>query len=165
MTLKLPIGTTRTVSKTFDQTDVDAFAGLSGDHNPLHLDPEYAEYTRFGERIMHGALTSSLISAALAALPGCVVFLEQNVRFTRAATVGNTLEAEVVVADVLDGGVHEVDVTVRDALGETYVTGIARVLIDSMNEYADALMEDGVERMESADGFHAEGDESDEVSA
>lgn len=55
----LKIGNKFTLSKTFTEKDVIEFSNLSEDRNPLHLDPQFAKSTRFGQRIVHGALTSS----------------------------------------------------------------------------------------------------------
>jgi 3-hydroxybutyryl-CoA dehydratase len=65
------VGQKATFSKTISEKDVNTFAEISGDHNPLHLDAGYAKTTRFGARIAHGALTAGLISAAIGNdLPG-----------------------------------------------------------------------------------------------
>jgi len=64
MTFK--VGDSAEITKTIEQADVDAFAGVTGDHNPVHVDEEFAKTTRFGRRIAHGMLTASLISAVLA---------------------------------------------------------------------------------------------------
>lgn len=63
------VGDTVRFSKAITEADVETFARLSGDENPIHLDESYAERTRFGRRIVHGALATSLVSAALARLP------------------------------------------------------------------------------------------------
>ena len=61
---------------------IDAFADIIGDHNPIHVDEEFAKTTMFGQRIAHGALSASLISAILGNdLPGPgAVFVELNLR-------------------------------------------------------------------------------------
>ena len=63
MTFK--VGDSAEITKTIEQADVDAFADVTGDHNPVHVDEEFAKTTRFGKRIAHGMLTASLISAVL----------------------------------------------------------------------------------------------------
>ncbi len=59
----LEIGMKATRTKTITADDVDGFARITGDNNPVHLDDEYAAATRFGKRIAHGMLTASIISA------------------------------------------------------------------------------------------------------
>ena len=59
-----------TYEKQITHDDVQAFADISGDHNPIHLDDEFAKDSIFGERVAHGMLTASHISAALVRLAG-----------------------------------------------------------------------------------------------
>jgi len=93
------VGDEATISRTFTQDDVEAFSRLSGDNNPVHLDEEYAKQTRFGGRIIHGMLVSSLISCALATvLPGPgSIYLSQQLSFRAPAKVGERLTARVRV--------------------------------------------------------------------
>ena len=77
------VGDSAEITKTIEQSDIDAFARVTGDHNPVHVDEEFAKTTRFGRRIAHGMLTASLISAVLAnKLPGeGSVYLGQRLQF------------------------------------------------------------------------------------
>ena len=88
-------------SRTQTITDevIQAFADLTGDHNPLHLDNSYAAGTRFGRRIAHGMLAASLISATLANdLPGPgTVYLSQTLQFKAPVYPGDTVTATVEV--------------------------------------------------------------------
>ncbi len=59
---ELVIGMREAMSKTVENEDVLGFAELSGDHNPIHLSEHFARKTRFGQRIVHGLYTASLIS-------------------------------------------------------------------------------------------------------
>ncbi len=96
-------GQRATVSKTITAADVDTFAGLSGDFNPLHVDAAFAARTRFGERIAHGMLTAGLISAVLGMqLPGPGgIYLSQTLRFLKPVRIGEaiTAAAEVTAYD------------------------------------------------------------------
>ena len=89
------IGLKASRSKTFSAADVEAFARLTGDMNPLHLDDTYAATTRFGKRIAHGMLTASLISALIANdLPGPgSVYLKQTLSFVAPVYLGDTITA------------------------------------------------------------------------
>lgn len=78
---KLVQGTVLTYSRTFTASDVQSFASVSGDHNPIHLSDEFASTTAFKRTIVHGMLTASMFSTLFAAnLPGAV-YLSQELRF------------------------------------------------------------------------------------
>ncbi len=91
----LEIGMKATRTKTITADDVDGFARITGDNNPVHLDDEYAAATRFGKRIAHGMLTASIISALLANdLPGPgSVYLSQTLSFKAPVYLGETITA------------------------------------------------------------------------
>lgn len=93
------VGMTATRSKTFSDEDVRAFAQISGDANPIHLNDEYAKGTVFGRRIAHGILTASLISATIAnQLPGDgTIYLGQDLKFKAPVFIGDTVTATVEV--------------------------------------------------------------------
>ena len=97
---ELYVGQKASVQKTFTAADVTAFAGISLDVNPIHMSDKYAESTVFGKRIVHGILTSGLISAVLAnKLPGPgTIYLGQELRFTAPVFLGDDITAEVEVA-------------------------------------------------------------------
>lgn len=117
------------VTRTFDADDVAEFASLSGDENPLHLDPDYAAETRFGEPIVHGALVASLISAALARFEGTVIYVEQDVEFQSPVYPGEQLTATATIYDSSDA-YHTVLTRVETEGGKTAVTGTAEIIID-----------------------------------
>src|ERR1044071_5209593 len=81
---------------------IRAFADLTGDTNPVHLDDAYAAGTRFGRRIAHGMIAAGLISAALANdLPGPgTVYLSQTLQFKGPVYPGDTITATVEVKSV-----------------------------------------------------------------
>ena len=81
---------------------IDAFADIVGDHNPIHVDDEFAKTTAFGERIAHGALSASIISAILGNdLPGPgAIFVELNLRFRKPAFVGDMVVGRAEVAEI-----------------------------------------------------------------
>jgi 3-hydroxybutyryl-CoA dehydratase len=74
-------------------------AELTGDHNPLHLDPDFAAQTRFGARIAHGVFSNGLISAVLGTqLPGAgAIYLSQTLEFCAPVFLGDELRAGVTV--------------------------------------------------------------------
>lgn len=117
-------------SKRLDEADVRAFARASGDTNPLHLDDEFAERTRFGRRIVHGTLVSGLVSAALARLPGLTIYVSQNVQFLRPVDIGQRVTAIVTVEEDLGDGRYRLSTSVVDDEENAVVEGEAVVLID-----------------------------------
>jgi 3-hydroxybutyryl-CoA dehydratase len=102
--MALQVGDTASQSKTIMDTDIQRFADLVGDHNPVHLDDAYAQTTRFGRRIAHGMLSASLLSAVLAnQLPGeGTVYLSQTLKFVAPVFPGDTVTARVTVIKVRD---------------------------------------------------------------
>jgi 3-hydroxybutyryl-CoA dehydratase len=91
-------------SRTTTITDemIHAFAALTGDSNPVHLDDSYAAGTRFGRRIAHGMIAAGLISAVLAnVLPGPgTVYLSQTLQFKAPVYPGDTITAKVEVKSI-----------------------------------------------------------------
>jgi 3-hydroxybutyryl-CoA dehydratase len=130
--MKLNIGDSASISKTITDADIHAFAEVSGDHNPLHLDDEYAAKTRFGRRIAHGMLSASLISAVLAnELPGAgSVYLSQTLKFVKPVFPGDTVTARVTVTEIRDDKpIVKLETVCLNQRDETVLQGEARVLI------------------------------------
>ena len=133
--MNLKVGDAATLSKTIRDEDVRAFAELTGDHNPVHLDDEYAAGTRFGQRVAHGMLAASLISAALAnELPGRgTVYLSQQLQFTAPVFPGDTVTARVAVTKVReDKPVVTLETVCTNQRGETVIRGEAVVLLTAV---------------------------------
>ena len=101
----LSVGMTASYVHTITDADVRAFADLTGDHNPLHLDEEFARTTRFKGRVAHGMLSASFFSTALAILPGPgTVYLSQSLAFRAPVRIGDTVEARVTVSAIREKG-------------------------------------------------------------
>jgi 3-hydroxybutyryl-CoA dehydratase len=98
---QLNIGDKSRLRKTITEADVLQFAEITGDKNPVHLDQGYASQTRFKERIAHGMLTASLISAVLGMrLPGPGnIYVYQSLEFRAPVKFGDTIEAEAEVIE------------------------------------------------------------------
>jgi len=125
----LQVGDSVRFSKTLSAEDVERFAAVSGDTNPLHLDDEAAAETRFGGRIVHGTLVSGLISAALARLPGTVVYLSQDTEFRAPVRIGDRVTADVEAVEDLGGNRFRLRTQVlRDE--DPVIDGEAVVLIE-----------------------------------
>jgi acyl dehydratase len=95
------VGARAELTHTFTDADVDAYAALTGDRNPLHFDDEFVAATRFGRRIVHGGLTTGLFNAIVAEqLPGPgSVFLHQEWDYPAPVFVGDTVTATVEVIE------------------------------------------------------------------
>jgi 3-hydroxybutyryl-CoA dehydratase len=99
---ELEVGMSAAYERVVTTADIEAFAAVSGDHNPVHLDEAFAKTTRFKGRIAHGLLSASFISTAIAAkLPGPgSIYLAQSLSFKRPVHPGEKVEARVTVAAV-----------------------------------------------------------------
>lgn len=130
---EIEIGMSRSLSKTIGQREVELFAEVSEDFNPLHLDDDYAATTMFEERIAHGMLSAALFSALLGErLPGHgTVYLGQNLKFLAPVRIGDRVTATVTVAEV-DRARRRVRLDCVATVGETVVIrGEATVLAPS----------------------------------
>ena len=117
-------------SRTFTEADVMAFAAVSGDFNPVHVDAAAAATSPFGERIVHGMLTASLLSALLAReVPGAI-YLSQTLNFLRPVKLGDTVLAHAVISEI-DPVKRRLTLatTVRNARGKNVVDGMALVQV------------------------------------
>lgn len=100
----MKVGDRATFTKTFREEDVHQFSQISGDTNPIHLDDSYAKNTKFGRKIVHGMLTSSLISAVLGSqLPGPgSIYLKQSLEFLAPVFYGDTITAVVQIIQLIE---------------------------------------------------------------
>ncbi|KIT17512.1 MaoC family dehydratase [Jannaschia aquimarina] len=110
----IEIGMSRSLSKVVTDRDIELFAEVSTDRNPVHLDDDYAHDTIFEGRIAHGMLTAGLISAVIGEqLPGHgTVYLGQTLKFLAPVRPGDRVEAVVTVTDM--------DLRKRKVTMETY---------------------------------------------
>jgi acyl dehydratase len=128
-------GDTATLVKTITQKDIDSFAELVGDRNPVHVNPEFAKKTRFGRPIAHGMWGLSLISAILGTkLPGPgTIYLSQTVKFMAPVFPGDTLTAKVRVLEVRqDKPIVKLETTCENQKGEMILTGESVVLVEDV---------------------------------
>ena len=102
--IDIQIGDTDSFTKTITEYDIVQFARLTGDFNPVHLDPEYAKQTPFKERIAHGILSGSIISTVIGTrLPGPnTIYLSQNFKFLAPVKIGDTIKADVELVEKRD---------------------------------------------------------------
>lgn len=98
----LSIGMTSSFEKTITDKDIQAFAAITGDTNPVHLDDEYAAATPFKARIAHGMMSAGLISTVLGTQlpgPGCI-YLDQQIKFRAPVFIQDTVVATVTIEDI-----------------------------------------------------------------
>jgi 3-hydroxybutyryl-CoA dehydratase len=129
--MKMKPGDSAEITKTIEQADVDAFADLTGDRNPVHVDEEFAKTTRFERRIVHGMLTASLISSVLAnKLPGeGSVYLGQTLQFLKPVFPGDVITARVTVKEIReDKPIVKLETLCINQRGEIVIRGEATVL-------------------------------------
>lgn len=102
----LEVGMAYETHHKITEADIQAFADVSGDRNPLHMDEEFAKTTIFGQRIAHGALTASYISGILGNnLPGPgAIFIGLSMRFKRPVFIGSEVTVRAEVAEKQDRG-------------------------------------------------------------
>ncbi len=126
------VGDRASRSLTFDQETVARFADLVGDHNPLHLDVDFAAGTQFGRPIVHGMLVAGLISAIIGEeLPGVgAIYLGQTLRFVAPVYVGDTVTATGEVTAVrADKRIITLRTECARADGVQVITGEATVKV------------------------------------
>jgi 3-hydroxybutyryl-CoA dehydratase len=116
------------ITRTITEADIVAFANLTGDVNPVHLDAEYAAKSMFGERIAHGMLVAGLISAVLGTqLPGPnSIYLGQELKFTAPVKIGDTLTVTATVTEKRDDKrIIKLRTTATNQRGEIVLDGNA----------------------------------------
>lgn len=126
--MTLSPGQTARRTMTLTAEHVRTYSELTGDRNPLHVDPEFTAGTRFKHLIVQGGLTTGLLHALVAMdVPGPgSVFLEQKWRFTSPVFIGDTITAEVTVVEVhRSKPVSRLAVRVWRQTGETVLEGEA----------------------------------------
>jgi len=126
----LKIGMSHETVHEITADDIQRFAEVSGDFNPLHMSDEYAATTMFERRIAHGALTASYISGILGNnLPGPgAVFVGLNMRFRRPVYIGDTVTARAEIAEKIDRGNRVVLKIECIVDGKRVITGDAEVV-------------------------------------
>ncbi|MEM9319969.1 MAG: MaoC family dehydratase [Pseudomonadota bacterium] len=129
----LSVGMMRYVEKLVTDRDIELFAEVSTDHNPVHMDEDFARDTIFQGRIAHGMLSAGLISAVIGEqLPGHgTVYLSQTMKFLAPVRPGDMVRAEVTVLSIDHAKRRAVLQTVCTVNDKTVVAGEAQVLVPS----------------------------------
>lgn len=124
----IQIGMKVSYSQTITDSDIKTFAGLSGDHNPVHVDEKYAENSRFKRRIAHGLMSAGFFSQLFGTKlpgPGCV-YTAQSLKFLRPVYINDTVVATVQVIAI--------DLLRKRVWFKTYCTVNNKIVIDGEAE-------------------------------
>ena len=136
--MPVAVGDRVSFTKAVTAQDIVDFARVTGDEQPLHLDPDFGKRTRFGKRIAHGMLSAGYISAALGTklAPGwVVVYLQQQLRFRLPVAIGDTITANVEVKEI--DGEKRIATLQTDCVnqeGAVVVQGEAKVMLDPVKD-------------------------------
>ncbi len=127
----LDVGQTAELQHTVTDGDIRAFAAVSGDDNPVHLDEAYAASTPFKTRIAHGMLSAGYISAVLGTrLPGPgAIYLSQTMNFLRPVRIGDEVRTRATVSAIDAERARVTLVTICEVGGKTVVEGEAVVMV------------------------------------
>jgi 3-hydroxybutyryl-CoA dehydratase len=127
---ELSIGQSAERTQWVGARDIETFAAVSGDTNPVHLDEAYAQTTTFGGVVAHGMLTAAYVSAVLGTqLPGPgAIYLSQSLRFRRPVRIGDEVVARVTVKALDEKRGHVTLETVCLVNGKAVLDGEALVM-------------------------------------
>ena len=127
---EIAVGESASLSRTVTQQDIELFAVVSGDVNPAHMDPAYAETDMFHKIIAQGMLEAGLISAVLGTkLPGPgTIYLGQDLRFLHPVSIGDRITATLTVTEKRpEKGDLTLDCRCTNQNGELVISGTAHV--------------------------------------
>lgn len=135
--MKFKVGDADTVTVTITDEMVRAFAVLSGDDNPVHLDDAFAAKTRFGKRIAHGMLLGALLSRVAGTKipgPGTIV-ISQDIRYKEPCYIGDTVTAEIKILHVrADKPIVKISSRVTNQDGGVLIDGGAILYFEAVDE-------------------------------
>ena len=124
----LSIGQKATRSITLTAEHVKSYAEMTGDHNPLHFDEDFASKTKFKKLVVQGGLTTGLLHALVAMdMPGPgTVFLSQSWKFTAPVYIGDTITAEAEILSIhASKPVTQLKIVITRQTGEMVLEGEA----------------------------------------
>ena len=127
----IQVGEKATFSKTMTESDIFAFAGITGDFNPIHVNAEFAKDSLFKQRVVHGMLTAGLLDQTLTNIGGAGnIHLSQLVKFLAPVFIGDTVTvvSELVSKDPTKNRAT-IKSTVTNQAGKTVLEGEALIMI------------------------------------
>jgi acyl dehydratase len=124
-------------AKTVTDAHFLCFAGMTGDHHPIHYDDEYAKTTRFGKRVTHGLLVTAMTAVGASTLSpllegSLVAFVAQSSRFLRPVLIGDTIMSELEVTALVpktEVGLLQLTTRVKNQRGEVVLEGMHAYLV------------------------------------
>ena len=127
----LTVGQSAELTRTVDEKAIQAFADVSGDHNPVHLDEAFAATTQFKTRIAHGMLSAAYISALIAGkLPGPgAIYLGQTLTFKRPVKIGDEVTVTATITSLDAEKARAVLSTVCTVAGKAVLDGEATIMV------------------------------------
>ena len=130
--MTISVGDTFAKNRQITDELVRAFAEISGDYNPIHLDEEFASNTRFGRRIAHGMLSGAFISAVLGYEfhERKIVYLSQKMKFVSPVFIGDTITTTATVKHIREErGIVTLETNCTNQDGIITVQGEAMVMV------------------------------------
>lgn len=131
---ELRVGDSTTMTRTVTERDIQLFAYLSGDINPLHLDEEYARSTPFSTRIAHGLFVGLLVTTAVATrMPGPgTIYRSQEMKFHRPVKIGDTVTAALTLIEKKKrGNLVKIEFEMTNQHGEVVFSGVSTAVAPS----------------------------------
>ena len=128
---ELSLGQSASLTKTVTEGDIQSFAEVTGDNNPVHLDEAYAAMTPFKTRIAHGMLSAGYISAVIGTkLPGPgAIYVGQALRFKRPVKIGDEVTATATITEIDQEKARIVLSTVCTVADKVVVEGEATIMV------------------------------------
>jgi len=129
---EIKIGLEHKFTEAITESTLDRFASLSGDHNPLHMDENYAKNTQFKKRVCHGMLLASFFSKLVGMhIPGRnALYFSQTLNFQNPCFVGDTVTVHGQVIDKSDSTkILTIKTSVHNQEGICLIDGIAKVMV------------------------------------
>lgn len=130
--MDIKIGDAFSTERVVTDELVQAFAEVSGDRNPIHLDEQFAANTRFGKRIAHGMLSGAFISAVLGNefSERRIVYMSQTMRFVAPVFIDDIITTRATVTKIReDRGIVTLQITCTNQNGQTTLNGESVVMI------------------------------------
>jgi len=130
---ELKPGMSASFAKTVTEADIQAFAGLSGDFNPVHVNEEFAVTTMFKGRIAHGMLSAAFISTVFGMKlpgPGCI-YVSRALKFKAPVRIGDTVTARVEVVGTVPEKKFVTFTTTCSVSGKVVIDGEATLMVPS----------------------------------
>lgn len=130
--MEIRVGQSASITKMITEKDVIGFSEISGDSNPVHINPEAAKKSVFGRQVAHGMLVGSLFSAILGTVfpgPG-TIYLEQDLKFLLPVFFNDTITATITVKEILNEkkGIYRFDTEAVNQDGKRVIEGYAVIM-------------------------------------